>query len=107
MEQCHGKKMCHGNMANCHGPAACKAHMNGQTMIGKCDMSKCSKMSKEECAKMCDSLGCSPQEKEMCMNHFGPDGKFIGGEMEAKSCCKDKKDCKGNCKNNASCEGHH
>ena len=59
-------------------------------MMGKCDMNECSKMNKEECAKMCDEKGCSPEEKAMCLSHFGKDGKWIGGN---ETCAKDKKDC--------------
>ncbi|MFY8096759.1 MAG: sodium-translocating pyrophosphatase [Flavobacterium sp.] len=57
-------------------------------MIGKCDMSKCATMTKEECAKMCDSLGCSAEEKEMCMSHYDKDGKFIGHKEGADCCAK-------------------
>jgi K(+)-stimulated pyrophosphate-energized sodium pump len=106
MEQCHGKKECKGDMAACHGAMkTCNPHMNGQTMIGKCDMTKCATMTKDECAKMCDSLGCSAEEKAMCMSHFGADGKFIGGEM--KACCKDKKMCEKKCDDKSSCKDHH
>src|SRR5574343_293725 len=43
---------------SCHGEAAsCDHHKKGETMIGKCDMSKCANMTKDECAAMCDSLG--------------------------------------------------
>ncbi|WP_418264030.1 sodium-translocating pyrophosphatase [Flavobacterium faecale] len=61
-------------------------------MVGKCDMSKASQMTKEECAKMCDSLGCTEQEKEMCLSHFDADGKFRTNHS-IQSCCsvKDKK----------------
>ena len=62
-------------------------------------------MTKDECAKMCDSLKCTPEEKAMCMSHFGPDGKFIGGEM--KACCKDKNMCEKKCEDKASCNDHH
>ena len=58
--------------------------------MGKCDMNECSKMNKEECAKMCDEKGCSSEEKAMCLSHFGKDGKWIGGN---ETCAKDKKDC--------------
>lgn len=58
-------------------------------MVGKCDMSKCATMTKEECAKMCDSLGCSAEEKEMCMSHYDKDGKFIG-HKEGADCCTKK-----------------
>ncbi|WP_396188667.1 sodium-translocating pyrophosphatase [Flavobacterium sp.] len=57
-------------------------------MVGKCDMSKCATMTKEECAKMCDSLGCSAEEKEMCMSHYDKEGKFIGHKEGADCCAK-------------------
>jgi K(+)-stimulated pyrophosphate-energized sodium pump len=64
--------------------------------MGKCDMSKCEKMTKEECAKMCDSLKCNPEQKQMCLSHYDAKGKFIAStytEEEEKSCCaKDKGD---------------
>lgn len=56
-------------------------------MIGKCDMSKCKDMTKEECAKMCDSLGCTPEQKEACLSHYGADGKFIA-DKKADCCAK-------------------
>ena len=62
---------------------------------GKCDMSQCAKMTKEECSKMCDSKGCSPEEKAMCLSNYGEDGKWIGNqtgkcENSNKECCKKK-----------------
>ena len=62
-------------------------------MMGKCDMSKCATMTKDECAKMCDEMGCSPADKEMCMSHYDADGKFIADKKE-DCCVKAKKtDC--------------
>ena len=51
-------------------------------------------MTKEECAKMCDSLGCTKEQKDMCLAHYGPDGKFKG-MPEGEKCCSSekKKDC--------------
>ena len=57
-------------------------------MMGKCDMSKCADMTKEECAAMCDSLGCSPEQKEMCLSHYDADGKFVAPAK--KDCCAKK-----------------
>ena len=59
--------------------------MECDDMMGKCDMSKCAEMTKEECAVMCDSLGCSPEEKEMCLSHYDADGKFVAPAK--KDCC--------------------
>ncbi len=56
-------------------------------MMGKCDMSKCATMTKDECAKMCDSLQCTPEQKEACLSHYGADGKFIA---DKKDCCAKK-----------------
>jgi K(+)-stimulated pyrophosphate-energized sodium pump len=84
MEACHGKeKACckKSDVKACHG----------KDMKTKCDMSKCSNMTKEECAKMCDQMGCSKEEKEMCMSHYDAKGKWIGGD--AKQCKSDKKEC--------------
>lgn len=84
----HGKEHCmEMKKAGC-----CDKDMAHQGM-GKCDMSKCATMTKEECAKMCDSMGCSKEEKEACMKHYGADGKFISGsdahhKGEKKACCK-------------------
>ncbi len=63
--------------------------------MGNCDMSKCATMTKDECAKMCDSLKCSPEQKQMCLSHYDAKGKFIAStcKEEGKSCCvKDKGD---------------
>jgi K(+)-stimulated pyrophosphate-energized sodium pump len=57
-------------------------------MMGKCDMSKCATMTKDECAAMCDSLKCSPEEKEMCLSHYDKDGKFIAPKAEMECCSK-------------------
>jgi K(+)-stimulated pyrophosphate-energized sodium pump len=55
-------------------------------MSGKCDMSKCATMTKEQCASMCDSLGCDSTEKAACMAKYDENGKFIS---KKKACCKD------------------
>ena len=75
MEACHGK-----DKACCKDKEAKACH--GKQMNMKCDMSKCAKMTKEECAKMCDANGCSPEEKVICMSHYGKDGKWIGEDAK-------------------------
>jgi K(+)-stimulated pyrophosphate-energized sodium pump len=77
---CAKKEMC---AANENGKSACEGQM-----IGKCDMSKCASMTKDQCAQMCDSLGCSAEEKAKCLSHFDASGKFIGGGKD-KECCSD------------------
>jgi K(+)-stimulated pyrophosphate-energized sodium pump len=56
-------------------------------MIGNCDMKECAKMTKDECAKMCDDKGCTPEQKEACLSHYGADGKFIA-DKKADCCAK-------------------
>ena len=88
--ECQGENgQCKSGMQSgkCTEKDCCKKE---NAMMGKCDMNECSKMNKEECAKMCDEKGCSPEEKAMCLSHFGKDGKWIGGN---ETCAKDKKDC--------------
>lgn len=76
----------HGDMGKCdHGDKMGCGHMD---MGNKCDMSKCAHMSKEECAKMCDSMSCSAEEKEACMAHAGVCKMDAGGKCEGK--CKDQ-----------------
>jgi K(+)-stimulated pyrophosphate-energized sodium pump len=53
--------------------------------MGKCDMSKCATMTKEQCAAMCDSLQCSPEQKEACLSHYDADGKYIADKKD--DCC--------------------
>jgi K(+)-stimulated pyrophosphate-energized sodium pump len=57
-------------------------------MMGKCDMSKCATMTKDECAAMCDSVKCTPEEKAMCLSHFDKDGKFVAPKAEMECCSK-------------------
>jgi len=66
----------------------CTMEMESKDM-GKCDMSKCKDMTKEECAAMCDSLKCTPEQKEACLSHYDADGKFVA---EKKDDCCAKKD---------------
>jgi K(+)-stimulated pyrophosphate-energized sodium pump len=61
-------------------------------MMGNCDMSKCATMTKDECAKMCDSLKCTPEQKEMCLSHYDANGKYIA--KEEKACCAKKGEAK-------------
>lgn len=53
-----------GNGTQSEGKAACctgeKTEMKcTDSQMGKCDMSKCATMTKDECAAMCDKNGCS------------------------------------------------
>jgi len=60
-------------------------------MMGKCDMSKCATLTKEQCAAMCDSMGCDSTEKAACMGMYDADGKFIGKGHEG---CSNEPACK-------------
>jgi K(+)-stimulated pyrophosphate-energized sodium pump len=61
-------------------PAGDCCHKGGVEVNPKCSMDKCMSLSKEDCAKYCDSVGCTPEQKAMCVEHAG---------MAGKSCCKD------------------
>ena len=69
-------------------PSSCGKKENCHAKMGKCDLSKCATMTKDECAKMCDEKGCSAEEKNICLSHYGKDGKWIGNASEKKECCK-------------------
>jgi K(+)-stimulated pyrophosphate-energized sodium pump len=73
--------------SNCKDKKECKGETCCSDKEMKCDMSKCSKMTKDECAKMCDENGCSDEEKAICMSHYDENGKWKGGEGK-KDCCK-------------------
>jgi K(+)-stimulated pyrophosphate-energized sodium pump len=72
-------------LGNGHLETGVKAEVGVHEMIGKCDMSKCVTMTKEECAKMCDEVGCTAEEKEACLSHYDANGKFIASSE--KACC--------------------
>jgi K(+)-stimulated pyrophosphate-energized sodium pump len=61
-----------------------KMHTDGDAKMGQCDMTKCATMTKDECAKMCDSLGCSAEEKAMCIAQSDANGNNIAKEEKAK-----------------------
>ena len=74
---CHAEKSCDGKKS-CDSKATCDK--KSECTEGTCDMSKCSEMTKEECAAMCDEKGCSPEDKAKCLALYDEDGKFIGDE---------------------------
>ncbi|MEJ6583898.1 MAG: sodium-translocating pyrophosphatase [Crocinitomicaceae bacterium] len=84
--ECSSKKACTGDMSTCKSDS-------------KCDMSKCSEMTKEECAAMCDSKGCSVEEKAACLANYDADGKFIGKQCSSSKKCSEsaEKGCKKGC----------
>ena len=76
-----------GALASC----CVKTEMHSAKML-HCDMSKMITMTKEECAKMCDSLRCTPEQKEVCLSHYDVNGKFVGSASSLKkNCCVHKK----------------
>ena len=76
-----GERPNHGQGVACIEMQHCE-----KEMMGKCDMSKCATLTKEQCAAMCDSLGCDSTEKAACMSMYNTDGKYIG----KSDCCKEK-----------------
>ena len=76
---------------NGQGAACVEMQHCEKEMMGKCDMSKCATMTKEQCAAMCDSMGCDSTEKAACMGMYDADGKFIGKGHEG---CSNEPACK-------------
>ncbi len=86
--------------------SACCAEGDHHTVASKCDLNTCSKMTKEECAMMCDSMGCSADEKAKCMSLYNDKGEYVGACMS--SCgkkCTSKEECMTNC--GEACAGKH
>jgi len=50
---------------------------------GKCDLSNCATMTKEECATMCEANGCSKECMDKCMSQYDENGKYIGNAAHA------------------------
>jgi K(+)-stimulated pyrophosphate-energized sodium pump len=48
----------------------------------KCDMSECSKMSKEDCEAMCKEKGCSDEETAECLSHYDEDENWKGSKED-------------------------
>lgn len=62
---------------NTHSDIAGKASCCAKTELHAGGVSKCgdmSKMTKEECIKMCKEKGCSPEETAKCLAHFDGNG---------------------------------
>ena len=72
--------------------AACCAKTEISSTNGKCDLSKCATMTKEECAAMCEKNGCSDADKEKCMSQYDENGKYIGTakHVHGANCNHDK-----------------
>ncbi len=96
----------HGNMAG--KDACCKTekvqaccdtkNMHHGMNMDKCDIKVCATMTKDECAKYCDSMGCDSVCKSYCMSLYNEKGEFVGECME--SCdkkCTSKEECMKNC----------
>ncbi|MES2779642.1 MAG: sodium-translocating pyrophosphatase [Bacteroidota bacterium] len=98
--------MMHGEKMECCAPAEEECHM----MMGKCEVSKCMEMTKEECAAYCDSVGCTAEEKATCMSMYDANGKF--DEAKCKEMCKGEKagatmeNCDKDCKTAEECQTH-
>ncbi|BDB56605.1 sodium-translocating pyrophosphatase [Flavobacterium ammonificans] len=84
-----------GEGSTTHKEMTCTVEMKSceeGEMMGNCDMSKCATMTKDECAKMCDSLKCTPEQKAMCLSKYDANGKYIA--KEEKACCAKKGEAK-------------
>ena len=80
-DSCKDAASCSKDAKNCAKvEKCCKKEAEKECCAGKedkmCDMSKCSEMTKEECAAMCDEKGCSDEERAMCMSHYDEDGNW-------------------------------
>jgi K(+)-stimulated pyrophosphate-energized sodium pump len=89
---------CEGEMMECSemhkGCDEAMMHEGCEGMMGKCDMSKCASMTKEECAKMCEENGCSAEQKAYCMSMYGADGKYVGPKCDMTKCMSmSKEEC--------------
>jgi K(+)-stimulated pyrophosphate-energized sodium pump len=86
-----------GHKTSCEEKSTCEktcvavADSSSNNMVGKCDLTVCATMNKEQCAKMCDSLGCSAAQKEVCLSHYDANGKFVSTAGEKACCAKQKK----------------
>ena len=83
-----------------HGASTEKGACCAKTEVvcneGKCDLSKCATMTKDECAAMCESNGCSGECKEKCMSQYDENGKYIGTDehVHGATCNHDKAEIK-------------
>ncbi|WP_264559726.1 sodium-translocating pyrophosphatase [Flavobacterium sp. N2270] len=83
-----------------HGASTEKGACCAKTEVvcneGKCDLSKCATMTKDECAAMCESNGCSDACKEKCMSQYDENGKYIGTEthVHGPNCNHEKAEIK-------------
>jgi K(+)-stimulated pyrophosphate-energized sodium pump len=55
-----------------------EAKKNVMASAKMCDMSECSKMTKEECAAMCADKGCSEEETAACLSKYDEEGNWKG-----------------------------
>ena len=53
---------------------------NMSASVNMCDMTECSKMTKEECAAMCIEKGCSDVETAACLSKYDEKGSWIGSK---------------------------
>ncbi len=75
-ECCEKEDKCAADKSEC-----CQGDWDVEGM--KCDMSKCSEMTKEECMAHCKEMGCSQEAIDMCMSHYDEDGKWIGDDKQS------------------------
>lgn len=85
-----------GHGATTENGACCSKDKKEVCHEGKCDLSKCATMTKDECAKMCEANGCSKECKEKCMSQYDENGKYIGdaAHVHGPNCNHDKAEIK-------------
>ena len=59
-----------------------EAQKNVTVSAKMCDMSECSKMTKEECAAMCAEKGCSEEETTACLSKYDEEGNWKGSSED-------------------------
>jgi K(+)-stimulated pyrophosphate-energized sodium pump len=67
-----------GHSATAESSSCCaktESHAGGH--LSKCDASKMTTMTKDECAKMCKEKGCSVEETARCLANYDANGKYL------------------------------
>lgn len=84
-----------GHGATTENGACCSKDKKEVCHEGKCDLSKCATMTKDECAKMCEENGCSQECKDKCMSQYDENGKYIGdAHVHGPNCNHEKTNIK-------------
>lgn len=89
-DSCDSKKSCNDQSSkkccdtkekkSCNSISCDESSCATNDACSKCDMSKMSEMTKDECAAYCESQGCSEACTKACLSHYDEDGNFIEGK---------------------------